>query len=86
MYFVLIIFILIFLEFWNESSEFPLFLMRKFTLIYECFGLRACFWNELCSQTKVPLYKTTQHFGNWMCFHSYKGEGVTYSVGSPRKS
>jgi hypothetical protein len=30
--------------------------MGKFALIYECFGLRARFWNELCSQTKVPLY------------------------------
>jgi hypothetical protein len=43
-------------EFWNESSEFPLFLMGKFTLIYEFFGLQAHFQNELCSQTKVPLY------------------------------
>jgi hypothetical protein len=43
-------------EFWNESSEFPLFLMGKFALIYECFGLRARFRNELCSQTKVPPY------------------------------
>jgi hypothetical protein len=42
--------------FWNESSEFPLFLMGKFALIYECFGLRARFRNELCSQSKVWLY------------------------------
>jgi hypothetical protein len=47
-------------EFWNEASEFPLFLMAKFALIYECLGLRACFRNELCSQTKVPLYKENQ--------------------------
>jgi hypothetical protein len=40
--------------FWNESSEFPLFLKGKFDLIYECFGLQARFRNELCSQTKVP--------------------------------
>jgi hypothetical protein len=31
--------------------------MGKFTLIYERFGLQADFRNELCSQTKVPLYK-----------------------------
>jgi hypothetical protein len=37
--------------FWNESSEFPLFLMEKFALMYESFGLQS-----LCSQTKVPLY------------------------------
>jgi hypothetical protein len=43
-------------EFLNESFEFPLFLMGKFALIYKCFGLRARFRNELCSQTKVPLY------------------------------
>jgi hypothetical protein len=43
-------------ELWNEPSVFPLFLMGKITLIYECFGLRARFWNELCPQTKVPLY------------------------------
>jgi hypothetical protein len=43
-------------EFWNESSEFPLLLMGNFALIYECFGLRARFRNELCSQAKVPLY------------------------------
>jgi hypothetical protein len=43
-------------EFWNESSGFPLFLMGKFALIYECFGLQARFRNELCSQNKVPLY------------------------------
>jgi hypothetical protein len=30
--------------------------MGKFALVYECFGLQARFWNELCSQTKVPLY------------------------------
>ena len=41
---------------WNESSEFPLFLMRKFTLIYKCFGLQACFLNEFCFQNKVLLY------------------------------
>jgi hypothetical protein len=43
-------------KFWNESSEFPLFLMGKFALINECFGLQARLQNELCSQTKVPLY------------------------------
>ena len=41
---------------WNKSSEFSLFLMGKFTLIYKCFGLQACFWKQLCSQTKVLLY------------------------------
>jgi hypothetical protein len=46
-------------EFWNESSEFPLFLMVKFAVMYECFGLQARFQNELCSQTKVPLYIDT---------------------------
>jgi hypothetical protein len=43
-------------ELWDESSEFPLFLMGKLALIYECFGLPVRFRNELCSQTKVPLY------------------------------
>jgi hypothetical protein len=52
MYFVTIILN----EYFLESSEFPLFVMGKFALIYECFGLRTRFWNELCSQTKVPLY------------------------------
>ena len=28
---------------WNESFEFPLFLMGKFALIYKCFGLQTCF-------------------------------------------
>ena len=37
---------------WNESSEFPLFIMGEFTLIYKCFGLQVCFWNELCSQPR----------------------------------
>jgi hypothetical protein len=27
----------------EKESEFPLFLMGKSTLIYECFGLQACF-------------------------------------------
>jgi hypothetical protein len=49
-------------EFWNESSEFPLFLMEKFALIYECFGLRAHFQNELCSQTKVKFLFTYDLF------------------------
>ena len=41
---------------WNESSEFPLFLLGKFALMYKCFGLQACCQNELCLQTKVLLY------------------------------
>ena len=40
----------------NESSAFQLFLMGKFTLIYECFGLQARFLNGLCSQSKDLLY------------------------------
>jgi hypothetical protein len=40
----------------NESSAFQLFLMGKFTLIYECFGLQARLYNGLCSQSKVLLY------------------------------
>ena len=40
----------------KKSSQFLLFLMGKFTLIYKCFGLQTCFQNELCSQTKVLLY------------------------------
>ena len=40
----------------NESSAVQLFLMGKFTLIYECFGLQARSQNGLCSQSKVLLY------------------------------
>ena len=36
--------------------SFHYFLMRKCALIYKCFGLQACFRNELCSQSKVLLY------------------------------
>jgi hypothetical protein len=43
-------------ELWNESSEFPLFLVGKFALIQELFGLGARFRKELCSQAKVPLH------------------------------
>jgi hypothetical protein len=39
-------------EFWKESSEFPLFLMGKFALIYKCFGLQARFRNELCRKPR----------------------------------
>ena len=36
--------------------------LLKFTLIDECFGLQACFQNELCLQMEVLLYyKTTYH-------------------------
>ena len=43
---------------WNESSEFPLFLLGKFALMYKCFGLQAGFWNKRGSQIKVLLRVT----------------------------
>jgi hypothetical protein len=55
------------LGFWNESSEFPLFLMGKFASTHECVGLRARFRNELCSQTKVPPYLKHEVSGTEFC-------------------
>ena len=31
-------------------------MVLEFALIHECFGLQACFQNELCRQAKVLLY------------------------------
>ena len=47
---------------WNKSSQFPLFLMGKFALIYKYFAFQACFQNDLCSQTKVLLYLKCSYF------------------------
>ena len=30
--------------------------------MYKCFALQACFWNELCSQTKALLYLDVSAF------------------------
>ena len=57
------------LELWNESSEFPFF-MGKFTLIYRCFGLQACFWNELRSQKLYfKIFLQSMRLGKMACYY-----------------
>lgn len=41
---------------WRMNHLSLLFLKGKFTLMYKCFVLHACFQDELCSQTQVLLH------------------------------
>ena len=43
----------------------------KFALIYECFALQACFWNELCLKTKVLLYLNKHITREYLNDHKY---------------
>lgn len=56
------------LELRNDLSEFSLFLMGRFVLIYEYFGLQALFQNELFTNSNVPLNSIVQYTLNILVF------------------